>query len=310
MYDLIIIGGGPGGVAAGVYAARKKMRTALVTGDFGGQSVVSAGIENWIGTKTISGFDLAKSLEEHLRAQKDIEIFTGELVTAVTKKEDGTFSMTTKSGKVLDAKNIILASGSRRKRLGIPGEDRLDGKGVVFCTTCDAPLFGGQDVAVVGGANSALESVLDLIPYAKKIYLLVRGDALKGDPVTQDKVKTHPQVEVVFGAVPQEITGDAFVNGIRYQDKGKVGTPDETKTLAVTGVFVEVGLLPNSDFVKALVKTEPYGHVVVDPATQQTSCPGIWAIGDVTDTLYKQNNISVGEGVKAALNVYDKVKLG
>jgi alkyl hydroperoxide reductase subunit F len=305
MYDLIIIGGGPGGIAAGVYAARKKMKTALITESFGGQSVVSAGIENWIGTPTISGYDLAKSLEGHLRAQKDIDIFEGDLVKTVTKKDDGTFSITTNGEKTLETKNIILASGSRRKRLGIPGEDRLDGKGVVFCTTCDAPLFGGQTVAVVGGANSALESVLDLIPYAAKVYLLVRGDALKGDPVTQDKVKTHPQVEVIFGAVPQEITGDAFVDGIRYQDK----VTGETKTLAVTGVFVEVGLIPNSDFVKDLVKLEEYGHVVTDPATQQTSCPGIWAIGDVTDTLYKQNNISVGEGVKAALNVYDKVKL-
>jgi alkyl hydroperoxide reductase subunit F len=318
MYDLIIIGGGPGGVAAGVYAARKKMKTALITESFGGQSVVSAGIENWIGTPIISGFDLAKSLEEHLRVQKEIEIFEGDLVSAVAKKDDGTFSITTKSGKTLETKYIILASGSRRKRLGVPGEDRLDGKGVVFCTTCDAPLFNGQTVAVVGGANSALESVLDLIPYAAKIYLLVRGDALKGDPVTQDKVKTHPQVEVIFGAVPQEITGDAFVDGIRYQDKnsaavagaGATDVTGETKTLAVTGVFVEVGLIPNSDFVKDLVKLEAYGHVVTDPATQQTSCPGIWAIGDVTDTLYKQNNISVGEGVKAALNVYDKVKMG
>jgi alkyl hydroperoxide reductase subunit F len=310
MYDLIIIGGGPGGVAAGVYAARKKMKTALITESFGGQSVVSAGIENWIGVKSISGYDLAKSLEEHLRAQKDIDIFEGDLVKAVVKKDDGTFSITTNGGKILETKYIILASGSRRKRLGIPGEDRLDGKGVVFCTTCDAPLFGGQTVAVVGGANSALESVLDLIPYAAKIYLLVRGDALKGDPITQDKVKTHPQVEVLYGAVPQEIVGDAFVNGIRYQEKKAVGTPDEMKTLPVTGVFVEVGLIPNSDFVKDFVKLEAYGHVVTDPATQQTSCPGIWAIGDVTDTLYKQNNISVGEGVKAALNVYDKVKMG
>jgi alkyl hydroperoxide reductase subunit F len=310
MYDLIIIGGGPGGVAAGVYAARKKMKTALITESFGGQSVVSAGIENWIGSKSISGYDLAKSLEDHLRAQKDIDIFEGDLVKAVVKKDDGTFSITTNSGKIFETKYIILASGSRRKRLGIPGEDRLDGKGVVFCTTCDAPLFGGQTVAVVGGANSALESVLDLIPYAAKIYLLVRGDALKGDPITQDKVKTHPQVEVLYGAVPQEIVGDAFVNGIRYQEKKAVGTPDEMKTLPVTGVFVEVGLIPNSDFVKDFVKLEAYGHVVTDPATQQTSCPGIWAIGDVTDTLYKQNNISVGEGVKAALNVYDKVKMG
>ncbi len=305
MYDLVIVGGGPGGIAAGIYAARKKMKTALITDSFGGQSTVSAGIENWIGTKVISGFDLAKSLEEHVRAQTGIDIIEPDLVTSIAKKDEGMFALTTKEGKTLETKYVILASGSRRKRLGIPGEDAFDGKGVVFCTTCDAPLFSGQTVAVVGGGNSALESVLDLIPYAAKIYLLVRGDALKGDPVTQDKVKTHPQVEIVYGAVPQEITGSAFVDGLRYEDKNGGGV----KTLPVTGVFVEIGLVPNSDFVKDLVKTEPYGHIVVDPATQATSCPGIWAIGDVTDSLYKQNNISVGEGVTAALNVYDKVKL-
>ena len=306
MYDLVIIGGGPGGVSAGIYAARKKMKTALVTDTFGGQSNVSAGIENWIGTNVISGFDLAQALEGHVRAQKGIDIIDGDLVASITKKDDGTFALATKGGKALEAKYVILASGSRRRRLGIPGEDQFDGKGVVFCTTCDAPLFDGQPVAVVGGANSALESVLDLIPYASKIYLIVRGDALKGDPVTQDRVKADPKVEIIYGAVPQEITGSAFVNGLRYKDT-KTG---EDKTLAVTGVFVEIGLLPNSDIVKGLVDLEAYGHVKVDPANQRTSCPGIWAIGDVTDTLYKQNNISVGEGVKAALNVYDQVKMG
>ena len=306
MYDLIIIGGGPGGVAAGIYAARKKMKTALITDSFGGQSLVSAGIENWIGTKVISGYDLAKSLEEHLRAQKDIDIMDSDLVATVVKKGDGTFSVTTKSGKTLEAKFILLASGSRRRRLGIPGEDQFDGKGVVFCTTCDAPLFGGKTVAVVGGGNSALESVIDLIPYASKIYLLVRGDVLKGDPITQDKVKSHPQVEVLFGAVPEMITGDTFVNGLKYKDS-KSG---EEKDLPLEGVFVEIGLIPNSNFVKDLVKVDAFGAVITDARTQETSCPGIWAIGDVTDGLYKQNNISVGEGVKATLNIYDQVKKG
>ncbi len=246
MYDLIIIGGGPGGVAAGVYAARKKMKTALITDSFGGQSSVSNGIENWIGTKLISGYDLAKSLEEHLRAQVGLDIIDGDLVSAVAKRDDGTFSVTTKNGKTLETKYILLASGSRRKRLGVPGEDQFDGKGVVFCTTCDAPLFGGKTVAVVGGGNSALEGVEDLLQYASKIYLFVRSEVLRGYRVTQEKVKSHPSVEILWNSVIEEIHGDGFVNGIKYKDV-KTG---ESKDLPLDGVFVEIGLVPNSDFVK------------------------------------------------------------
>jgi len=304
MYDLIIIGGGPGGVAAGVYAARKKIKTALITDTFGGQSLVSNGIENWIGTKLISGFDLAKSLEEHLRAQKDIEIMDGDLVSGVVKKDDGTFSVTTRNGKTLETKNILLASGSRRKRLGVPGEDAFDGKGVVFCTTCDAPLFDGRTVAVVGGGNSALEGVEDLLQYASKIYLFVRSEVLRGDPVTQEKVKSNPKVEILWNSAIEEIHGATFVNGIKYKNV-KNG---ESKELPLDGVFVEIGLVPNSDFVKDLVTLDAFGKVVVDHKTQQTSCPGIWAAGDVSDVLYDQNNISVGDSIKAVLNAYDKIK--
>lgn len=310
MYDLVIIGGGPGGVAAGIYAARKKMKTVLITDSFGGQSLNSAGIENWIGTKTISGFDLAKNLEEHLRAQPDIEIIAPDMVTKIEKRDlgipDGGFVVSTQSGKSFETKYILITAGSRRKRLGVPGEDAFDGKGVVFCTTCDAPLFGGKTVTVVGGGNSALESVLDLIPYASKIYLIVRSDVLKGDPVSQEKIKTHPQVQILWNSVIQEIRGDKFVTGIRYKDM-KSG---EEKELALDGVFVEVGLTPNSDFAKGLLEIEQYGHIHVDHQTQATSCPGIWAAGDVTDGLYQQNNISVGDSIKAVLNIYDKVKKG
>ena len=307
MYDLIIIGGGPGGVAAGVYAARKKIKTALITDTFGGQSLVSNGIENWIGTKSISGFDLAKSLEEHLRAQQGIDIIEGELVASVAKRDDGTFGVTTKNGKAFETKYILLTSGSRRKRLGVPGEDAFDGKGVVFCTTCDAPLFGGKTVAVVGGGNSALEGVEDLLQYASKIYLFVRSEVLRGDPVTQEKVKSHPNVEILWNSVMEEIHGGGepqFVNGIKYKNV-KTG---EEKELALDGVFVEIGLVPNSDFVKDLVQLNEVGHVVVDAKTQQTSCYGIWAAGDVSDVLYDQNNISVGDAIKATLNIYDKIK--
>ena len=304
MYDLIIIGGGPAGISAGIYAARKKMNTLLITDGFGGQSVVSAEIQNWVGTPSISGFDLAKNLEAHLRAQKGIEIVDDDRVTAVQKKEDGTFSLATKNGKTYETKTIVLVSGSGRKKLGVPGESTFEGKGVVYCSICDAPLFGEKTVAVVGGGNSALESVIDLSPYASKIYLIIRSEVLKGDPITQEKVKANPKVEIVWNAVTQEVLGKDFVTGLKYQD-AKTG---EAKELAVDGVFVEIGLIPNSDFVKDLVDRDIYGSVKADTRTQATSCPGIWAAGDVTDALYKQNNTSAGDAIKAVLNVYDHLK--
>jgi thioredoxin-disulfide reductase len=304
MYDLIIIGGGPAGVSAGVYAARKKMKTLLITEGLGGQSVVSAEIQNWIGTPSISGYDLAKNLEGHLRAQQGIEIVDDDRVIGVQKKADGTFSLATKNGKTYEAKYILLVSGSSRRKLGIPGEATFEGKGVVYCSICDAPLFGGKTVVVVGGGNSALESVIDLVPYASKIYLMVRSEVLKGDPVTQEKIKADPNVEIVWNAVPQEIAGKDFVTGIKYSD-AKSG---ETKELPLDGVFVEIGLVPNSDFVKDLVDRDAYGSVKVDAKTQATSCAGIWAAGDVSDVLYKQNNISAGDAIKAVLNIYDQFK--
>ena len=303
MYDLIIIGGGPGGVAAGVYAARKKINTLLVTDDFGGQSVTSAAIANWIGTKSISGYDLAKNLEDHLRAQENIEIIDDDRVTVAQKTGAG-FSVSTENGKTFETKYILLASGSGRKKLGIPGENEFDGKGVAYCSTCDAPIFKNKTVAVVGGGNSALESVLDLLPYASKLYLLVRSEVLKGDPVTQEKIKIHPNVEVIFDAVPQEILGKDCVTGMRYKDAKNGGV----KELALDGVFVEIGFTPNSDFIKDLVQRDDRGAVIVDPKTQATSAAGIWAAGDVTDALYKQNNISVGDAAKAVLNIYDCIK--
>lgn len=300
MYDLVIIGGGPGGVAGGIYAARKKMKTALVTDTFGGQSLVSGDVQNWIGTKSVSGFDLGKMLEEHLRAQEDIDILDGDLVTEV-KDENGIFKVKTKEGKELETKYLLLASGSRRRRLGVPGEDRFDGRGVAFCSICDAPVFRGKEVAVVGGGNAGLEAVVDLLPYATRIYLLERGLALKGDAVTQEKIKAEPKVQILTQAETLEILGDAAVSGLKYKDL-KTG---EEKILPVGGVFVEIGAVPNSEFVKGLVELNGRGEVVVDHKTQRTSHPRIWAVGDVSDVLYKQNNISAGDAIKAVLNIYE-----
>ena len=306
MYDLIIIGGGPAAVGAGVYAARKKLKTLLITESFGGQSLISDNIENWIGTRTITGFDLAKNFEEHLRAQESLEIKMPEKVTAVREipcadgKRPCDYEVETDQGNRYQAKAVIVTAGARRRRLGVPGEDQFDGKGVAFCSTCDAPVFAGKRVAVVGGGNAGLEAVVDLFPYASEIYLIHRGDQLKGDAVTQEAIKNNPNVKVILNAETQEILGDKFVTGLRYRDKAS----GDTKELAADGVFVEIGSVPNSEIVKGLVELNPYGEVVVDHKTSATSKPGIFAAGDVTDELYKQNNISAGDGITAALSAY------
>ncbi len=297
-YEVCIIGGGPAAVGAAVYAARKKIRAVLVAESFGGQSVVSNEIQNWIGETGISGFDLAQRLERHVRAQQGLVVKSAVRVTKVEKDGDG-FSCTGSDGTTIRTRYLLVATGSRRRRLGIPGEDEFDGKGVAFCGTCDAPLFQGKAVAVIGGGNSGLETVLDLVPYATKIYLLHRGAALKGDTVTQEKIARHPSVEVVLEAVPVSIAGSEFVTGLTY----RAGGPPVS--LAVGGVFVEIGSVPNSELVADLVLRNSWGEIVTDRRTQRTSVPGIWAAGDVTDGLYRQNNISVGDGITALLNIND-----
>jgi alkyl hydroperoxide reductase subunit F len=300
MYGLIIIGGGPAGVAAGIYAARKKIKTLLIAESFGGQSLTSADVQNWIGTKSVSGYDLSKMLEDHLKAQEDTEILEGVLATKIEKIEKG-FRVTTSDGKNFEAITILLTLGSRRRKLDVLGEKELDGKGVVYCSICDAPIFKNKVVAVVGGGNSALEGVIDLIPYATDIYIMTRSE-FKGDPITQEKVKVSPKVKILTMNKVNEVLGvaDGKVTGLKYEDKD--GKEQELK---LDGVFVEIGSMPNSGIVQGLVEINPQGEVVVDHKTQRSSLLGIWAAGDVSDVLYKQNNISAGDAVKAVLNIYD-----
>lgn len=301
MKDLVIIGGGPAGIAAGVYAARKKIDTTLIAESFGGQSIIASDIENWIGDEHISGYDLAKKMEAHVRSYKDaIEILDDDRVIGVQRSEQG-FTIQTKSGRMIETRFILVASGGHHKRLGVPGEDTYAGKGVVYCATCDAPLFGGKDVVVVGGGNSGLEAARDLLPYAKHITLMVRSENIRGDQSTLDMLLASGKVALLKNALVEEIKGGAFVEGIAYKD----AVTQEEKTLPVQGVFVEIGSTPNSDFVKDIVATDDLGRIIIDHKTQQTRTPGIWAAGDVTDALYRQNNISAGDGVKAILNIND-----
>ena len=306
MTDLLIIGGGPAGTAGGVYAARKRLKTVLIAEEFGGQSTVSEGIENWIGTPLISGADLAKSFKTHLEAMAKmgyVEIVS-DRVTSLTKEADG-FKATTKSGKTFSAKAVLIASGAGRRKLDIPGAMQFENKGVTYCASCDGPLFADMDVAVVGGGNAGLETASQLLAYAKSVTLLHRHKELKADPVTVEKVLKHPNMRTLLNTEPVEVQGEGFVTSLTYRNRetGEMGE------LPVSGVFVEIGVLPNTDYLGDLVTLDSVKRVVTNPKNQRTSAEGIWAAGDCTDELYHQNNIAAGDGVKALEDIYYCLKM-
>ncbi len=302
MYDLIIIGAGPAGTAAAVYAARKQLKTLIIAKEIGGQSTVSEDIHNWIGTPSISGVDLAKSFKEHLGEYIDkgfLTANTGSLVATLTQTEAG-FEVTTQKGESFQAKAVLVASGSQRRKLTVPGAEEFDNKGIVYCASCDGPLFAGQDVAVIGGGNAGFETAAQLLAYAKSVTLLHRSDSFKADKITVDKVLGHENMKAIMNADTKEILGEKFVTGLRYVDR----ITNEETTLSVTGVFVEIGQIPSVDFLGDLVEQDEYRRISIDPWTQRTSVEGIWAAGDATNVRFHQNNISAGDAVKALEDIY------
>lgn len=292
-------------MAAGVYASRKRLKTLFITSDWGGQSTVSEGIENWIGTVKISGADLAKNLKDHLFAYASdvVDIKDGVWVSGIEKSADGSHFII-KAGEngaeSFEAKSILITTGSTRRKLEVPGAVEFDNKGLTYCASCDGPLFSGQDVAVIGGGNAAFETAAQLLAYCKSVTLLIRGDDFRADPVTVEKILSNPKMKAIKNAVIAEVRGDKFVNGLSYID----GTTKEKTDLAVAGIFVEIGLIPNTSFLKGVVELDAYNHIITDPRTQMTRTPGIWAAGDVTDGLYHQNNIAAGDAVKALEDIF------
>ena len=309
-FDLLIIGGGPAGVAAGVYAARKQLKTVVVAEEFGGQSTVSEGIENWIGTVKIPGAELGKQLKAHLLTYKSdtVHIEEGSRVESLEKIADESgktsFKATTANGKTITACAVLVASGAGRRKLTIPGADTFENKGLTYCASCDGPLFSGADVAVIGGGNAGFESALQLLAYCKSVTLLNRAADFKADPITVEKVRNHPNAVILTETVPVEVLGEQFVSGLVVKNTAT----DESKTLPVTGVFVEIGVLPNTSFAKEVVELDQFGRVVTNPKNQHTSTDGIWAAGDCTDELYHQNNIAAGDAVKALEDIYLWIK--
>ncbi len=308
IYDLTIIGGGPAGVAAGVYAARKELRTLFITKDWNSQSTVSEGIENWIGTVKISGADFAKNMEAHIRAHaRDVvDIHVGESCEKVEKTENG-FSIATKKGTETikyESKTVLVSTGSFRKKLEAKGADIFEHKGLTYCASCDGPVFSGQDVVVIGGGNAAFESASQLLAYCKSVTLLNRTEQYRADPVTVAAVSKHPNFKIINNAIVKEVKGDKFVNALVYTDtKSSVDTE-----LTVSGIFVEIGSIPTTYFVKDLVKLTKYNQIIVDPKNQRASLDGIWSAGDCTDGLYHQNNIAAGDAVKALEDIYIYLK--
>ena len=301
MYDLAIIGGGPAGTAAGIYAARKRLKTIFIAERVGGQSIESFEIQNWIGTEKISGADLAKAFETHLRSYTGdvIELKLGERAEKIGKVAQG-FSLQTNKNSY-EARALLVATGGARRKLEIPGAKEFENKGVTYCASCDGPLFAGQAVVVVGGGNAGFETAAQLLAYTSSVTLIHRSaDFSKADPSTVEAVQKNPNMQVLKNTEPVEIKGDAFVTGVIVKNK----ETNEVREIPAAGIFVEIGMLPATGIVKELLELDPWGRIKVDPKNQRASIQGVWAAGDCTDELYHQNNIAAGDGVKALEDIY------
>jgi len=300
IYDLIIIGGGPAGITAGIYAARKKLKTLLITEDWGGQMTKATEIGNWPGTKMISGNDLIKQMSEHLK-EFEIEIKEGKEVIDLDKKND--IFTVRDNDQVYEAKAVIIATGKIPRALNIPGEEEYKGKGVSFCATCDAPMFKNKTVAVIGGGNAGFATAIDLIKYAKKIYILEFFPEMKGDIVTKEKLEKSGKVEFILNAAVKEIKGDKFVKSLTYEDRGT----SKDHEIELEGVFISIGMMPKAGFAEKLVELNKIGEIVIDK-DNYTKTPGVFAAGDISDIKYEQIVIACGEGAKAALAATDYLK--
>ncbi|MDP3995945.1 MAG: FAD-dependent oxidoreductase [bacterium] len=296
IFDLIIIGGGPAGISAGIYSARQKMNTLLITKSFGGQIARKAvGIENYLGFEKISGLDLINKFEKHLR-KHDI-LVEKDGVRKIEKKGDNFFVHTT-SKKTFISKSVIVASGADPRPLEITGEKEFIGRGVSYCVTCDAPLFADKKVAVIGGGNSGFEAALFLSKWVEKIYIFEHGQKVKADESIQEKARKTGKIEVIVSTSLKKIKGKKFVESIVYQ-AGKVS---KANSLAIDGIFVEIGSQPANSFLSKLVNFNQKDEIMFNPRTMQTKTAGLFVAGDVSEVVFKQIVIAAGEGAKAALS--------
>lgn len=298
-FDVLIVGGGPAGASASIYAARKGIRTGIVAERFGGQVMDTLAIENFISVKATEGPKLVSALEEHVK-EYDVDVMNLQRAKKLIQK-DKMVEVQLESGASLLSKSVILATGARWKELGVPGEAEYRGHGVAYCPHCDGPLFKGKHVAVIGGGNSGVEAAIDLAGIVGHVTLIEYADELKADAILQKKLHTLNNVTIVTGAQTTEITGaDNKVNGLNYKDRAT----EETHHVELAGVFIQIGLLPNTEWLTDTLELSQYGEIEID-AHGATSMPGVFAAGDVTTIPYKQIIIAMGEGSRAALGAFD-----
>ncbi|MEY4907650.1 MAG: alkyl hydroperoxide reductase subunit [Pseudomonadota bacterium] len=301
-YDMLIVGGGPAGAAAAIYAARKGIRTGVAAERFGGQVLDTMGIENFISVKETDGPKLATALEQHVR-QHDVDVMNLQRATALIPATEpgGLIEVKLENGASLRSRSVIISTGARWRQMNVPGEDEYRNKGVAYCPHCDGPLFKGKRVAVIGGGNSGVEAAIDLAGIVRHVTLIEFDKQLRADAVLQKKLHSLPNVTVIVSALSTEVHGDGQkVNGLSYKDR----TNDTLHRVDLEGIFVQIGLLPNSDWLRGTVELSGRGEVIIDDRGQ-TSVPGVFAAGDVTTVPYKQIIIAMGAGSTAALSAFD-----
>ncbi|QMV72930.1 alkyl hydroperoxide reductase subunit F [Comamonas piscis] len=301
-FDVLIVGGGPAGAAAAIYAARKGIRTCIAAERLGGQVLDTVDIENFISVNKTDGPKFAAAMESHIR-DYEVDIMNLQTAKSLTPaaQEGGLIEIETESGAKLKARTVILSTGARWRNMNVPGEDTYRTKGVTYCPHCDGPLFKGKAVAVIGGGNSGVEAAIDLAGVVKHVTLLEFASELKADAVLQRKLRSLPNVDIILNAQTTEVNGDGKkVTGLTYKDR----TNDETKTVTLEGIFVQIGLLPNTGWLKGTVQLTPFGEIEID-AKGHTNLPGVFAAGDCTNVPYKQIVIAAGAGATAALSAFD-----
>lgn len=301
MYDILIIGGGTAAMSAAVYTARKARKTLVIAAKIGGQTAIAGMVENYPGFKQILGVELSLNIRDQAKSL-GAEIIEGEKVLSI-KKDKKVFQVTTDRNKY-NTKAIIIASGKKSRTLNIPGEKELLGRGVAYCATCDAPLFKNKTVVVAGGGNSGLDAAVELLKYAKKVYVLEYMSDCIGDKKILDYLKKNKKVTIIANAQITEVIGDKFMQSLTYQNR----LNKKNHTLNAEGLFIEIGWEVVSDFVPTIVKKNKFGEIIVDQKTQSTSTRGIFAAGDVTDGLYKQAIIAAGDAAKAAISADNYLK--